>query len=328
MSAQEVVEALIENAVEVSSGASDRATEFANAAQQAAFSIISLTPPPDATRPEVVIPAFDPTVDFTGDFNSGFNDAIADFIPDFQAEITSYINRFFPNNIGCLLTNIDGWICNTVANGGTGIPLGVENAIWQRDREREILEAQRAEDEAVRGYSARGWALPSGVLTDTLLRVREGLADKISASSRDRAIEQIKIEIENIRFAVEQGVKLRLGAIDALVNFLNARARLVEAAIEKAKALVDAKTRLFSSIGSYYTAIIGAAELVLSYEKLRIDTVLHQQDTVVQANVQNVNSRVNAAISAAEAMGAVAAAALSSQNSIAEISNATFQSGT
>lgn len=326
MTAEVIVEGLINNATAQANAASSKAQQFADAAQTAAFVLLNLTSPGTPTKPDVIIPPFDPTIDFTGDFNRAYNEAIADYDPDFQREVTAFINRFFPNVSACLQTAVDNWICDTINDGGTGIPANVENAIWQRDREREILESRRAEDEAVRGYSARGWMLPSGVIVDTLNRVREVLGDKISASSRDRAIKQSEIEIENIRFAVDQGVKLRLGAIDALVGFLGIHARMKELAIDRAKALVDAKIRLFNSVGEYYSAIIGAAQLMLNFDELKINSTLKQQEIFVSGLTQNVRSRVEAAISAAQAMGAIASSALSSQNSVAELSNATIES--
>lgn len=324
MSAESTLNAIINNATTTANLARDKAIQYADEAQTAAFSILNFASPPSPGRPDVTIPVFDPTIDLTGDFTRAYNDAIADYDPAFQSQITSFLNTYFPDFAGCLKTSVDGWICNTITNGGTGIPTDVENAIWERSRSRELLDSKRAEDEAVVVFAARGFALPAGVLVDALQRVQQELSDKVSTHSRDVAIKQAEIEIENIRFAVDQGVKLRLGVIDALVNFLRAWAQMRELAIERAKALIDAKTRLYQSVSAYYSAIIGAAQLVLEYDKIRIDSHIAQQDLVLRSSNQSLESRVGAAISAAEAMGAIAGAALGAQNTLAEIGNNTI----
>ncbi|MGH8566540.1 MAG: hypothetical protein ACREXU_00615 [Gammaproteobacteria bacterium] len=323
MTAEATVQQIITNATATADTARDKAIEFANRAQTAASGLTLFDSPPTPGRPNVVIPPFDPTIDLTGDFRRAYDDAVADFDPAFQSQITSFLSTYFPNFAGCLKTSVDGWLCSTLTDGGTGMQPAVENALWQRSREREILDARRAEDEAVSGFAARGWALPGGVLIDAVLRVQQVLSDKVSTHSRDVMVKQAEIEIENIRFAVDQGVKLRLGVISALVDFLRTWASMKELAIEKAKALLDAKTRLYQSVAAYYGAIIEAARLVLDYDKLQIDSFVGTQEISADRAIARVEAQVNAAIKAAEAMGAMAAAALGSQNTLAEVAHQT-----
>lgn len=323
MTAQATVESIIASATTAAQTALQQAITYANQAQTAASGFSSSGTPPAVTEPEVVIPYFDPTTDFTGDFLSAYNDAIADWDPDFQSQITSFINKFFPNMTGCLKTAVDSWICTVLQTGGTGMQPAVENAIWQRDRERVILDARRAEDEAATGWAARGWALPGGVLIDNIQRVQQAASDKNSGHSRDVMIEQAKIEIENIRFAVDQGVKLRLGVISGLLDYLKTWASLRELAIKKGEALLEAKTKLYQTIGAYYSAIVGAARLMLEYDRMRVDAFVSLSDIDMRGFAERLKARVDAAISAAETMGKIAGAGLSAQSTIAEVSHNT-----
>lgn len=325
MTAEATINSIIANAQTTANTARDKAIQYSDAAQTAAGALSFFEDAPAPTRPNVLIPPFDPSIDLTGDFLTAYNNAVADFDPAFQSQVTSFLNTYFPDFAGCLKTSVDGWICSTITAGGTGMQPDVENAIWQRSREREVMEARRAEDEAISGFSARGWALPGGVLVDAVMRVQQALSDKVSTHSRDVMVKQAEIEIENIRFAVEQGVKLRLGVIDALVSFLQAWAHMKELAIDKARALIDAKTRLYQSVAAYYGAIVDAARLVLDYDKLVIDSFLGTQDIGARSSVAGVEARVNAAIKAAEAMGEIAASALGSQNTLAEVAHNTLQ---
>ena len=327
MTAEATVQSIISNAQTTANTARDQAIAFSEAAIDALGGALNLGSVPTPDRPNVVIPPFDPSIDLTGDFLTAYNNAVADFDPAFQSQITSFINTYFPNFAGCLKTSVNGWICSTITDGGTGMNPDVENAIWQRSREREVLDARRAEDEAVSGWAARGWAFHGGVLIDAIQRVQQVASDKISTHSRDVMIKQAEIEIENIKFAVEQGVKLRLGVIAALTDFLRAWASMKELAIEKAKALVDAKTRLYQSVAAYYGAIIDAAGLVLEYDKTRVDSAIRQQDIFARAASARDESAVHAALGAADAMGAMASAALGSQNTLAEVAHQTTDSG-
>lgn len=324
MSAESLVSQIINNAQTTANTARDKAIEYANSAQTAATGSIAPGAAPSIQVPNVLIPPFDPSIDFTGDFNRAYDIAIAEYDPAFQAELARFISTYFPDFIGCLKTSVSGWICSTITNGGTGMNPDVENAIYERSRTREILDARRAEDEAVSGYAARGWMLASGILIDSMQRVQQALSDKVSTHGRDVMIKQAEIEIENVRFAVGEGAKLQFGVMSALTNFIVAWANMRELAIEKAKALLDAKTRLYSSVGAYYSAIIGAAALRLDYDKIRVDSHVALSDIEVKGFTDRLASRVGAAISAAEAMGAIAGSALSAQNTLAEIGNQTI----
>jgi hypothetical protein len=328
MTAETTVETIIGNAIAVSNSAAQAATTFANAAQSAAGGFSSAGSVPNISRPELVIPEFDPTTDFTGDFLTSYNDAIADWDPDFTRQVTSFINKYCPNLIGCLKTSVDSWICAVIQGDrsvvtATGMQQGVEDAIWERGRAREAMEYRQSVDEAVAGYAARGWTVPGGVLIDAVQRAGQAYSAKVSTHSRDVMIKVADVEIENIRFAVGEGVKVRLGMLSALFSYLGTWFKLREMAIDKARALLDAKIRLRESIAAYYHAIIGAAGLMLKYDEIRTEAHIRISDIDMRGFAAHLEARVNAAISAAEAMGKIAAAALSAQNTIAEVSHNT-----
>lgn len=323
MTAEATVQAVIAAATAAANIATDKAIQYSDKAQTVASGTHSAGDPLTVHRPNVVLPAFDPTIDLTGDFLREYNAAVADYDPAFQSQITGFIDKYCPNLVGCLKTAMDGWICSSIEDGGTGMKPNVENAIWQRGRDREIIDSRRVIDEAVSGIAARGWSLPGGVLLDAVQRAKQAAADKASTINRDVMIKQADIEIENIRFAIGEGIKLRLGVISALLTYLGAWVSLRQIAIDKARALLDAKTRLYQSVAAYYGAIIDAARLVLEYEKINADNRMRLIDTEGRDFAHKIESKVGAAISAAETMGAIAAAALGAQNTLAEVAHNT-----
>lgn len=325
MSAESLVTQVINNAQEIANENSDLAAGFA-ATAAGAVHILNTNALSRPTRPSVTIPPFDPssdTLNLSRDLLEGYDDAVADLDPDFVEQVEDFIERYFPEVAACLKTRIDNWICDTIANGGTGFNPDVENALYERSRAREVLDARRGTDEVINGYAARGWSMPSGILIDGVQRVQQGLSDKVSTHGRDVLIKQMDIEIENIRFAVEQGIRLRLGAIDALVAFLRAWMSVRELALEKAKAIVESRVRLYSAIGEYYRAIIGAAQLYLEYDKIRIDSEAKELELFVTNAIASYEAHVKGAVAAAEAVGQIASAALGAQNTLAEIAHQT-----
>lgn len=326
MTALSIVEGLIEAGKVNARAALDEAIGFANDAQTAASTVITSLPDvPNPTEPSVVIPPFNPNVDLSGEFTRAYDDAVAAFGPDLQSKLTAFLDNYFPKFDECLKTSVDEWICNTITVGGTGIPAAVEDQIWARSNEREAKEASRQKDIIVRQFAGRGFDLPPGTMAAQLAMIDQDAANKISTHSRDVAIKQAEIEIENIRFAVGTGVSLRLGIVNAMVSYLNTFMRPWELGIQKAAALVDAKARLWQTSATYYSALIAAAELTLRYDELRIRTGLHQGDQYVTQITSLVNARVNAAISAAESLGQMAAAAMGAQASLGNVAHQTVE---
>lgn len=222
-------------------------------------------------------PPFNPNTDLSFEFKNSFAESFGDFHDDMLDGLADYLARFFPE---CITTNTDNWICNTILTGGQGVPAAIEAMIWQRGRSRENLEAVKLEREAIDQFAQRGFVMPAGALAARLLEVQQDNANKASTLSRDVAIKTFDAYREDIKFAVEQGVKVRLGVLNALSDYLRAWMFPQGSAADYARATVDAKSKLWSSGADYYRAIISEAELTLkahqimqpSYDTTQIET--------------------------------------------------------
>ncbi len=330
MSAESLVASVIANAQAQANAATTQGTAFATIAAQLVH-VLSIPALPSPDRPNVYIPPFDPssdTLNLSQHLLDGYDDAMADFDPDFIAEITDFINRYFPRFTACLKTVVDDWLCDTITGststyGETGLPIAVEAALWNRGRDREVIDARRVVDEAISGFAARGWSLPSGALSDIVYHAQQAASDKASTINREVMIKAAEIKIENVKFAITEANRLRLGIIAALVSFLRAWTDMRQLALEKAKAIVESRVRLYSAIGEYYRAIIAAAQLYLEYDKIRIDPKVRELEAFMASSVATFEARVKGAVSAAEVMAEIASAALGAQNTLAEIAHQT-----
>jgi len=327
MSAEDTVNAIIERASTDADRALDKAIAYTDAAQTAAATVITSLPEiPAPTRPDVDIPPFsNPDEDLSADFNSAYDNAVGEFGPDFATAFAAFLTTHYPSFSG--LAAVETWLIDVIENGGTGMNEAVENAIWQRARERESLEASRQKATVTNSWAARGFSFPPGMLAAQIATIDQDVANKVSTHSRDVAIEQAKIEIETVRFAIQQGAALRKSLMDAALDYMRAHMRPWELAIEKAKALVDSKRQLWQSSAAYYNALIDAERLQLQYDELRMTRGIEAGKLYVNQIVSMVEQRVQAAISAADALGSAASAALGSQVSLGQIAHQTIEDG-
>jgi hypothetical protein len=90
--------------------------------------------------------------------------------------------------------------------GGTGLPEDVEQAIWERARNREDIGSLKTVDEAVSRWTVRGFTHPTGQLNAQTLAVDEENQRKSNELSRDVMIKQAELEQTNRNFAVEKGI--------------------------------------------------------------------------------------------------------------------------
>lgn len=324
MAAQDVVETVINNAIAQANTATQSAETLSQQAQTAAQIIFQFGDIPPPKRPDVTLLPFNPDEDLGSTFQIAFDNAVADFDPDFRGQINNFIDDWFPSWDACLKATVDPWICSTITTGGVGLPPAIEEALWNRERERELKEISRLQSESINSFADRGWSLPGGLLIDERAKIAEAGADRIAAASRDRAIKDAEIRIDMLKFAVEKGVQMRLGVLDALVSYLNTWLKIPALAIEKASRLIEAKERLWDKSSAYLHAQVAVATLLLRFEEIKVESARHTQRVVVEASIGAVNARVAAAVGALKTLGDIAGSFAGSTNSLSDISHSTI----
>lgn len=282
---------------------------LASQALTAAQSISSFTP---FTATPVSLfgdrPPYQGRLDYSKEFLGTYNDALRDIKPEFGKATSEFIAQWLPT---CVTTATNDWICNTILTGGTGLPPGIENAIWQRARKRELIEARRLENEALDQGASRGFPIPPGAITARMLMVQQEAADRSSTIVRDEAIKHIDIIIENVRFAVAQGVAIRGQVIGALGDYIRAHFLPEQLALQKAEAILHAKGMLLTSASEYYRAMVSEAELGIQVQQINATSYNAAQGNVAQSAISSTALRARVAEGLAEAYGSAAASAAS-----------------
>ncbi len=230
-----------------------------------------------------------------------------------------YMDRYFPNDCE-YLKHAQQWICNAITQGGTGLNPVVEGQIWERDRGRILREAGRAEQEAVSMFAARGFPLPPGALNGALNRIQADTRDKLAQASRDVAIKQAELEVENVRFAVQQAIGLYGTAISAAKDYMAAMAGSANSPVQLLPSVTDSQSRLIAAASDYYRSRISAKELQLKAAMPNAEYQQQANSKNLDAKVQTIKNSVDAAVEAAKALATQAAALLNSVHTSASIS--------
>ena len=132
----------------------------------------------------------------------------------------------------------------TFLAGGTGMRPDVEEAMTNRGKDREDRIIRQQVAQAIDEWAARGYSAPPGMLSKQIETIREEGTIKKLGLNREVVIKAMEQELENLRFACQQGiaaeqlfVQIHLAAVERL--FLVQRLH-VELQIEVYKTLVEA----------------------------------------------------------------------------------------
>jgi hypothetical protein len=216
------------------------------------------------------------------------------------------------------------WLVNSITLGGTGINPSVEAQIWQRGRDRIVLDGLRAESQTFNEFASRGFILPAGAMAARLQDDRFVQLTKTQELSRDVAIKQADIEVENLRFAVDQAIKSRIAAMGAATDYIRALMSAPDTAARVASINSDAKARMLSATADLYRARLSRDELAIQLATTNTQQATQIQGIAVDGFYKGLQARVSASASAADVYGRTAAAALSSLTSVAGTTTSAF----
>lgn len=325
MSAETTVQAVIDNSISRANEAQEKAIGYSDDAQAAAIASLTITAP-GVNQPNIPTPPFPPDLNAGTDWINNYQQLFATLGSEFQTQWENFLAEFFPDLMGCITTASDEWICNTIQNGGTGLPANIEQALFDRAQAREIRIVSNRWNDAMTEWAARGFELPAGVIEQMLEVQAEELSTKLSTLNRDIEIENKKLEIDNIRFAITQAVQLRLGAINAAVAYVGAWMMIPKIAAETATAIANARIAFYQAISAYYQALGIKYSIEAKYAELNILAQTETNKAVAVYSSEQIKARVSAAVGGATALGHVASAAFGANNTLSNLGNVTLNS--
>lgn len=159
-----------------------------------------------------------------------------------------------------LLTQLELDLQNALSEGSwTGLPSAIETNLWDRAREREYRQNADALFELDRMESL-GYAFPPGVFIDARVRMQTELANTVAGLSRDIAIKQAELMLQNI----VESRKIATELESKLIDYQN---QVYQRAFESAKYLTEAAISIYNaSIQAYLGQLKGFETEALVYE--------------------------------------------------------------
>lgn len=219
-----------------------------------------------------------PSIDFT--------------IPELTA-IAPSVQQYIPGEkyTSSLLTYLAQTLQNRIQNGGTGLPPAVENALWDRGREREARTMRDQLDDLDR-YEGLGYALPPGVWLDARLKVATENAYANMGLSREIMIKMAELEQANILKALDGSIALESKLID-YANQIEQRAfEAVRYATEASIAVYNAKVQAYAAYVDAYKAKVAIYEAQVRAELAKVEGY-KAEISAEQAKAEVNNALVN-----------------------------------
>lgn len=192
-----------------------------------------------------------------------------------------------------------------IITNGSGLPPDVERQLFERARSREYTTAHKLVSEAFDTFASKGFVTPPGMLVEQVNAALETSQLQSNALSREIYIKAMDTQLENMRFAVQQGV----AAENIMQNiFQNAMQRTFEIAkynVESQIHLYDAQVNLynvsmnaFQTKATVYKTMLEGQLAKIDVYKAELDAQrlvgeLNQQAVqLYNSNVQTLNTQV------------------------------------
>jgi chromosome segregation ATPase len=208
--------------------------------------------------------------------------------------------------------------------GGTGLPIPIEQALFDRALQREEMSAQQAVNQAHQEWAARGFSLPGSTLLARVSEAHNANRAARAQINREVTIQYHNQEIENLRFAVQQGVALEAqwasqfsqayelarqtadGFYRVAVAVLESRIARLRAALEIYQADIQAfrdRIQIELSKLEVFRSRLEAQRLIGDLNKLDVDIYVAQLQGVLagvevfKARVEGANAQIRAEVS-------------------------------
>ena len=227
-----------------------------------------------------------------------------------------------------LLDNLKAQL-NARIQGGTGLAPAVEQAIWDRARDRETTLALAREQEVLRGAEALGFPLPSGVMAAQLQDARREYHDKLSGLSRDIAIKQAEMEQANVKDSIQAALQLESTLLEDCYKLEALALDVAKTAAAGAIAAHNAALEHFKALLTGYQAYASAYETVIKAELNKVEVfkaLLMAEQAKADIN-KSLVERFKAEIDGAMAAVQIYTARVGAAKTLVELESTRVQAG-
>jgi len=172
--------------------------------------------------------------------------------------------------------------------GGTGLTPEVEDAIWNRDLERNEQALMDSVDKVTTNWAKRGFPLPDGLLAHSIAELQKEYMNRRIDRSREIAVEQAKLEQSNIFKSMEIGTGLYQICNDLLLKYVAQTLETQKAVAAFFNQYVDLQIKAQSNVVDIYKAQASVYEAKIRTELGKVDVFKAQIEAeLAKANLNH-----------------------------------------
>lgn len=190
-----------------------------------------------------------------------------------------------------LLDAITAELIDRVTNGGTGLNPLVEQAIWDRGRDREDQIAIKAAEGVREDFAKRGHVLPPGAEYEKLADIQLETLDKLATYNREVTIKQAELEQANIQHAISETIRLESVLINNWNDIMQRKFAVAQYTQEAAISIFNAQVNLYNTRIQAYNIQATVFNILVSAEIAKIEAYkaeLEGQRLITEINRTNV----------------------------------------
>lgn len=216
-------------------------------------------------KPNVLLPTFDalkpddlgaaPT-DYAEQYTAAYRDMAPTMTAMLDGQIDAMLARFNPQ-YHTQMAAIESKLSQYLA-GGTALTPAVENAMYERSRDKVNAEFNRTRDTALSEAAKRGFTMPGGAVMSAIQQARQAGADNNARASTEIMVKMAELEQQNVQFAVTTSTNLRTAVLSAALSFHSNLISLNGQALSYAQSIMSATIEVYNtSVRAYQAKLDG-----------------------------------------------------------------------
>lgn len=230
--------------------------------------------------PDLQIPLFNsaapteditPPEDYAEQFMSAYRDISPTMVAALDGQMDTFISRYNPR-YQAQLSALEDKLSQYLA-GGTALAPTIENAIFERSKDKVNAEYRRTRDTAFGDAAKRGFTMPDGAVMSAVRQARQGGADNNARAAVEIAVKQAELEQQNIQFAVTTSAQLRNAVMSASLSYHSNLVQLNGQALDYAKSVMSAAIEVYNTLVKAFGLRLEAYKADVQVYEVRIRAV-------------------------------------------------------
>jgi hypothetical protein len=203
-----------------------------------------------------------------------------------EQQLDDFLDREFPNfraGMAAIETRLATYLA-----GGSALTPEIEDAIFNRTLDKTNADAKRAMQEALGKAARAGFTMFTPTLLSQAQDIDQDRRNNNARAATEIAIEQAKLEQNNLQFAVSKSADLRKMAVDASISFYSGLIQINGQALEYARSIVDSIVKAFDIAARYAETQARLYEAEGQIFKVKLDGAL----AIIQVYEQQIKGEL------------------------------------